>query len=209
MATALLLVDIQNDFLPTGSLPVPGGDEIIPVVKDLMSHMEHIVAVQDWHPADHMSFASMHSGSVPGDLINLDGASQILWPDHCVQNTPGAQWAAGIDTSKFQKLLNKGTHQRVDSYSGFFDNLRKKSTGLANYLRDFDLMHLVICGLATDYCVKETVLDALELGFSVTVVTDGCRGVELHAGDIEKAFAEMQGLGAKFTTSSEIIEGVI
>src|ERR1035437_476822 len=160
---ALLLIDIQNDFLPTGALPVPEGDMIVPVANQLMRKFEHVIATQDWHPANHGSFATNHSGKKSGDMITLAGLPQILWPVHCVQDTPGAQFAAALDRARITHVTRKGTDSAIDSYSGFFDNGHKKSTGLHDYLRARNITDLTILGLATDYCVKFSALDARQL----------------------------------------------
>lgn len=202
---ALLLVDIQNDFLPGGSLAVPRGNEIIPVANALMSRFKFVVATQDWHPADHVSFASMHPGKQPGDVIDLAGVPQILWPDHCVQGSHGAEFAPELNASRIDHVVRKGTDRRVDSYSGFFDNDHQTATGLENDLRTRGITHLYVVGLATDYCVKFTVLDARRLGFATTIVRDGVRGVELHAGDVEKARSEMESAGADIINAADFV----
>jgi nicotinamidase/pyrazinamidase len=194
---ALLLIDLQNDFLPGGALAIPGGNEVVPVANRLMHEYELVVATQDWHPADHLSFASQHPGRQVGDVIQPDGLAQILWPDHCVQNTPGADFAANLDRARIQHVVQKGTDRRIDSYSGFFDNARRQATGLEEYLRSrqVDAVHLV--GLATDYCVKATALDALDLGFCVVLITAGVRGVDVHPGDCQRALNEMRQAGVE------------
>jgi len=193
---ALLLIDIQNDFLPGGALAVPSGGDVIAVANDLMPKYEAVIATQDWHPADHLSFASQHAGKQVGDVVQLAGLAQILWPDHCVQNTAGAEFAADLNKSRIQHVVQKGTDRNIDSYSGFFDNARRKATGLEGYLRAHGIDTLHIVGLATDYCVKATALDAIDLGFRTTLLTAGIRGVELHAGDCQRAITEMQTAGA-------------
>lgn len=192
---ALLLIDIQNDFMPGGALAVPGGDEVIPIVNGLMPQFELVVATQDWHPADHGSFAASHPGAVY-EQIDLDGLPQTLWPVHCVQNTGGALYAPGLDTRQIERVFTKGMHPRIDSYSGLFDNGRRASTGLGEWLRERGVTHLTVAGVATDYCVKFTVLDALREGFAVQVATAACRGVNLSPGDAEKAIEEMRAAGA-------------
>jgi nicotinamidase/pyrazinamidase len=194
---ALLLIDIQTDFLPGGALAVPQGDEVVPVANRLMADFPLVVATQDWHPADHASFASQHQGKQIGDLVQLEGRDQILWPDHCVQGTHGAEFAPGLDLSRVNHVVQKGTDPRIDSYSGFFDNARLKATGLEVYLRGqgVDEVHLV--GLATDYCVKFTALDAIDLGFRTVVHREGARGVELRPGDCDRALDEMRAAGVE------------
>ena len=193
---ALLLIDIQNDFLPGGALAVPGGDEIIPVVNAMLGDFEIIVATQDWHPADHGSFAANHPGKQPFETIDLNGLPQTLWPIHCVQQTGGALFATGLDTRRITRVFPKGTAREVDSYSGFFDNGRRGDTGLTAWLRAMHVTELTVCGLATDYCVKFSVLDALDQGFRVNLALAACRGVELRSGDCSQAVAEMRVKGA-------------
>lgn len=204
---ALIVVDIQNDFLPGGALAVPRGDEVIPVINRLMPHADLVVATQDWHPPDHLSFASQHPGRQVGDVIELDGIEQVLWPDHCVQGTPGAELAESLDTARISKIIRKGTDRRVDSYSGFYDNGRRHATGLADYLRQHGVERVWVCGLATDYCVRYTVLDALREGFSTRVVEDACRGVGVHTGDIAAAWDEMRRAGALVVGSGDVRKG--
>lgn len=189
---ALLLIDIQNDFLPGGALAVPAGDEVVPVANRLMHEYELVVATQDWHPADHQSFASQHAGGNMGDIIQLDGLDQILWPDHCIQNTIGADFAANLDRARIQHVIRKGTDRHIDSYSGFFDNARRHATGLENYLRSKGVDTIHVMGLATDYCVKATALDAIDLGFHTVLLTAGVRGVDVHPGDCHRAIEQMR-----------------
>jgi nicotinamidase/pyrazinamidase len=193
---ALLLIDIQNDFLPGGALAVGGGDEIIPVVNALMPDFETIVATQDWHPPDHGSFAVSHVNRNLYDTVDLYGLPQTLWPTHCVNYSGGALFAPGLDTRRISRVFPKGMDARVDSYSGFFDNGKRGDTGLAGWLRERGITELTLCGLATDYCVKFTALDALECGFKVNLVLAACRGVDLQPGDCDKALAEMRKKGA-------------
>ncbi len=209
---ALLLVDLQNDFLPGGALPVPQGDEVIPVANRLMEKFELVIATKDWHPANHQSFAAMHAMRKPGDVIQLHGLSQVLWPIHCVQGSHGAAFACPegrqaerLNTNKIQQITYKGTHPEVDSYSGFFDNGQRTNTGLDDYLRVKKVEELYIMGLATDYCVKYTTLDALKLSYRCFLITDGCRGVNLQADDSEKAIREMQQKGATLITSDQVV----
>jgi nicotinamidase/pyrazinamidase len=195
---ALILVDIQNDFMPWGALPVRDGDRVIQVANRLMESGKYdfVVATQDFHPAGHGSFASQYPGKNPGDCVELGGVPQVLWPDHCVQWTGGSLFAPGLNTRLIQGVVAKGTDGRIDSYSGFFDNARKKETGLRRVLEALGVDEVTIVGLATDYCVKFTALDARELGLKVTVCLEGCRGVELRAGDVERAVAQMRAKGA-------------
>ena len=177
---ALIIVDVQNDFCPGGALPVPEGDRVVEVINRIQPGFDLVVATQDWHPADHGSFAANHPGRRPGEQIELAGLPQILWPVHCVQGTPGAELHAGLDRSRIARVFHKGTDPNVDSYSGFFDNGRRTSTGLGEYLKGQGVTEVYVCGLATDYCVKFTALDAVGLGFKTYLIEDACRGVELR-----------------------------
>jgi nicotinamidase/pyrazinamidase len=202
---ALILVDIQNDFLPGGALAVPKGDEVIPVANKVSPRFELVVATQDWHPRDHGSFAANHPGKKPGDFIDLHGLRQILWPVHCVQNTRGAEFGPALDVSRVRKVIRKGTDPAIDSYSGFFDNDHRKSTGLADYLREQKVTEVFVMGLATDYCVKFTALDAVQrAGLKTTVIEDGSRGINVRPGDVEAAVKEMRGVGVNVVRSDAI-----
>lgn len=192
---ALILVDIQNDFLPGGALAVPHGDEVVTVANEQQSHFDLIVATQDWHPADHQSFAANHPGKRIGDLVRVNGVPQILWPVHCVQETSGADFAATLKREQWARVFQKGVDREIDSYSGFFDNGRVKDTGLASYLRQQEVDSVFVMGLATDYCVKFTVLDAVSLGFRTHLILDGCRGVNLEPKDAHRAVEEMKAAG--------------
>ena len=198
---ALLVVDVQNDFLPGGALAVPDGDAVVPVINRLMPAYDLVVATQDWHPAEHRSFASRHVGQSPGDVIDLAGVQQILWPDHCIQHSGGASFAAGLDVAEFDHVIRKGEDEFIDSYSGFYDNDHRGATGLEDYLRERDVDEVVVCGLAADYCVKFTALDALRLGFRTTVLSDATRAVNLKDGDFEAALDEIRAAGGTVTTS--------
>lgn len=194
---ALLVVDIQNDFLPGGALPVPEGDQVIPVINSLMEKdWDLIIATKDWHPANHGSFADVQ-GKKPGEIIQLGGVPQILWPRHCVQNTLGAELAKAFHNNKIDHIILKGVDPEIDSYSAFFDNGHRRDTGLHKILKKSNIEDLFIAGLATDYCVFWSVLDALHLGYKVTLILDGCRGIDLHWGDIAKALEEMKKKGVK------------
>lgn len=201
---ALIVVDVQNDFLPGGALAVPDGDAVIPVINRIMPRFDYVVASQDWHPADHSSFASQHIGQQPGNVIDIEGVSQILWPDHCIQHCAGASFAAGLEVQHFDWVVQKGDDRSIDSYSAFFDNDHRKATGLETWLREHNIEHIAVCGLATDYCVKFTVLDALKLGFGTTLIQDATRGVNLADGDTDKAVAEMVAAGAVVTESGSL-----
>ncbi len=169
---ALIIVDIQNDFLPRGALPVQNGEVVIPVINKLQNDFELVVATQDWHPADHKSFASMHVGKKIFDEILLDGRSQVLWPEHCIQETYGAEFSSQLNTKKIEAIFRKGMDKNIDSYSGFFDNGKKKATGLGDYLKGRGVTAIYVAGLAGDYCVNFTALDGLELGFDPTIIID-------------------------------------
>lgn len=209
---ALVLVDLQNDFLPGGALAVPHGDEVLPVAARLLESnaFSLIVATQDWHPANHGSFASNNPGAKIGTLGKLDGLDQVMWPDHCVQGTRGADFVAGVikdavRSGKVHKVFQKGTDVKVDSYSGFFDNGRRKSTGLSEYLKSKGISELVVLGLATDYCVKFTALDAVSEGFKTTFVKDGSRAVNLSPEDETRAIEEMQSRGIRIAFSTDLL----
>lgn len=201
---ALILVDIQNDFMPFGALPVARGDEVVAAANELARRYPLVVATQDWHPSDHGSFASNNPGTRPGDVTELGELQQVLWPDHCVQNTPGASFHSGLDVARIDQVCRKGTDPTIDSYSGFFDNGHLKETGLDAFLRGNGVESLVIVGLATDYCVKYTALDARELGYEVVVITDGVRAVDLTEGDGERALEQMRSAGCKTVSMSAI-----
>ncbi len=203
---ALILVDLQNDFCPGGALAVKEGDQIVQIANELQKHFDLVVATQDWHPANHGSFAANHEGKSVGDIINLDGIDQILWPVHCVQDSPGAEFVAYLDSSKVDRIFQKGTDPMIDSYSAFFDNHHRKSTGLADYLKEKGVYELYIAGLATDYCVKFTALDAQKSGFKTTVIEDGCRGVDLEPGDVNRALEEMKKAGVNVVQSDSILK---
>lgn len=203
----LILVDIQNDFLPGGALEVKHGDQILQVVNRLVKQFDRVLATKDWHPADHKSFASNHQGKNPGDIIRLRSLSQILWPDHCVQQTEGAEFSSRLDLSRVEKIFLKGTDREIDSYSGFYDNGHLKSTGLSEYLKDNRIDKVFIVGLATDYCVKFTALDSVQEGFKTFVIEDAVRAVNLKPGDSEKAFQVMVDSGVRIISSDEILKG--
>ena len=202
---ALILVDIQNDFLPGGSLAVPRGDQVVPVANRLQESFDLVVATKDWHPSDHGSFAANHPGRRAGEVVELDGLDQILWPVHCVQETKGAEFAPGLSTERISTIIYKGIDPLVDSYSTFFDNAARRSTGLTDYLVEAGVDEVVLVGLATDYCVKFSALDAAKLGFRTTVVEDGCRGVDLEPGDSARALDEMRRAGVAVVHSDEIL----
>jgi len=174
----LILIDIQNDFCPGGSLAVPRGDEIIPIVNDLQVWFDLVIATQDWHPSDHVSFASNHQGKEPFDTMDIAGMEQALWPDHCVQGSDGAVFHPSLDTLRVEAIFRKGTDRQIDSYSGFFDNGGRKRTGLTGYLRDKGVTRLYFCGLAADVCVYYSIRDAMKEGFSAVLIEDATRALK-------------------------------
>ena len=201
---ALILVDIQNDFVPGGALAVPEGDAVVDVCNRISPRFDLVVATQDWHPADHGSFAASHPGRKVGEVIDLNGLRQILWPVHCVQNTYGAQFVAGLDVSRVERVFQKGTDPEIDSYSGFFDNGHRKSTGLGDYLKARGVDAVYVAGLATDYCVKFTALDAKQFGFDTYLIEDATRGVNLKPDDVKNAIDQMKKAGVHVMQSQSI-----
>lgn len=201
---ALLLIDLQNDFCTGGALEVKDGDQVIPVANALMEKFDLVIATQDWHPATHGSFAANHPWRHPGQVIDLNGLDQILWPIHCVQNSFGAEFVKDLKTDHITKVFTKGTDPGIDSYSGFFDNGKLKSTGLDDYLKEKGVDSIYVAGLAQDYCVKFTVLDGLELGYNVYVIKDGTRAVNLNPEDGQQAFDEMEAKGAVLVNAEEV-----
>ncbi len=195
-AELLLVIDVQNDFCPGGALAVPEGDEVVGVINRLSARFAHRVLTQDWHPAGHRSFASSHPGRAPMETITLPYGEQVLWPDHCVQGTPGAEFHSGLDVNGSELILRKGFRRDIDSYSAFFENDHTTPTGLGAYLRERGFEHLHLCGLATDFCVGYSALDARRAGFQVTVVEDACRGIDV-AGSLAAAWREMEAAGVE------------
>lgn len=192
--TLLLIVDVQNDFMPGGALAVPGGEEIVPVLNRVARLFAHVALTQDWHPADHASFASSHSGRSAFETVSLPYGPQTLWPDHCVQDTHGAAFHAGLDVPHAEFIARKGHHRGIDSYSAFFAADRTTPTGLNGYLRERGFSRLVIAGLATDFCVAWSALDARRLGFDVAVIEDACRAIDL-GGSLSAAWRDMNAAG--------------
>jgi nicotinamidase/pyrazinamidase len=201
--TVLVVVDVQNDFCPGGALAIGGGDEIVPRVNHLIARFDHVVVTQDWHPAGHSSFASSHPGKSPFATIEVSYGPQTLWPDHCVQGTKGAEFHRDLAWSKAELIIRKGFHRAIDSYSTFFENDRKTPTGLAGYLRERGFSHVVLAGLATDYCVAYSALDAVEHGFTVTVAMDACRAIDLN-GSLGEAEKQMKGVGVTLAASGDV-----
>jgi nicotinamidase/pyrazinamidase len=193
---ALLVVDVQNDFCPDGRLAVPRGDEVVPVINRLAARFKHVVLTQDWHPPGHLSFASTHPGRKPYDTIDVSYGPQILWPDHCVQATPGADLRKDLQIAHAQLVLRKGYHRDIDSYSAFYENDRKTQTGLAGYLRERGLTRVFLAGLAFDFCVRYSSEDAKREGFEVVVIEDACRGIDVE-GSMAATRAALAALGIK------------
>ncbi len=200
---ALLIVDVQVDFLPGGALPVPHGDVIVPVINRIQRLYPLVAATQDWHPPGHLSFASSHPGRKPFDVIMLNGAEQVLWPDHCVWDTPGANFAPGLETGHIAAIFRKGMDPNVDSYSGFFDNGRRRKTGLAEWLRGMGVSEVHVAGLAADYCVAYTARDAAMLGFKVTILLDATRPISKPG--FERVATELAGIGVRIVPSNEVL----
>jgi nicotinamidase/pyrazinamidase len=201
---ALILVDLQNDFLPGGALAVPDGDTVLPLASQLQSLFPIVVATQDWHPVNHCSFAVNHPGKQVFDKISLNGLSQTLWPVHCVQGTPGAELAATLDRDRIHRVFSKGTDPNIDSYSGFFDDGHRKSTGLRHWLKQHGVSAVFVCGLATDYCVKFTALDAVAAGFRTAFIEDASRGVNLSPDDVSNAIATLRQEGVRVVSSQAL-----
>jgi nicotinamidase/pyrazinamidase len=197
----LLIIDVQNDFCPGGNLAVEAGDEVVPVINRMMPSFSRVIATQDWHPPGHVSFASSHPGRKPLDVVDAGGIAQVLWPGHCVQGTRGAELHPRLEIGRIGLILRKGMRPGLDSYSAFFENDRRTDTGLRYYLKGMKLREVFICGLATDYCVLASALDARRLGLRVTVIPDACRGVDLPEGSVERAIAAMQKAGVRMTES--------
>lgn len=203
MVKTLLIIDVQNDFCPGGSLEVPEGDKVVPVINQLTEKFGHIIQTQDWHPEGHNSFASSHRGKEPFEAIEVDYGEQVLWPDHCVQGSTGAEFHPDLNTKKTEAVIRKGFRTKVDSYSTFYENDQKTRTGLTGYLKNREISELYVCGLATDFCVKWSVLDGLKEGFSIHVISDAVRGIDMN-GSIDKAWSEMKDAGASVVHSSDI-----
>lgn len=202
---ALLVIDIQNDFLPGGALEVKDGDQIISVINKIIKKFDWVIATKDWHPSNHKSFASQHRGKGPGEMIKLKDLDQVLWPDHCIQGTTGAEFSKELDLSKIKEVFVKGTDREIDSYSGFFDNGHLKSTGLADFLRDSLIDEVFIVGLTTDYCVKFTALDSISEGFKTYVIADATKAVNLKLDDFEASLDEMKQSGVVIMNSRDLL----
>lgn len=200
---ALLIIDIQNDFCPGGALAVPGGNEVIPVINSLSEQFDVVIQTQDWHPRGHYSFASSRKGKTPFETVEMPYGEQVLWPDHCVQGTAGADFHPDLITIHSQLIIRKGFRREIDSYSAFFENDNKTTTGLSGYLRERGVTKLYMTGLATDFCVKWSALDGISEGFEVFVIEDAVRGIDLE-GSVEQAWREMENAGAKIIASSDV-----
>jgi nicotinamidase/pyrazinamidase len=199
----LVVVDLQNDFCPGGSLPVPRGDEVVPTTNALAQRFRHVVLTQDWHPPGHRSFASAHPGRQPFQSIELAYGPQVLWPDHCVQGTPGAQFHAELRLPHAELILRKGYRREIDSYSAFYENDHTTPTGLAGYLRERGLTRVFLAGLAFDFCVRYSAEDARHCGFEVVVIEDACRGIDM-GGSVAATRAAFSGLGVPCITEEAI-----
>lgn len=202
--SALILVDLQNDFFPGGSLGVPFADKIFPLANDIQDYFSLIVATKDWHPENHGSFVSNHPDHQLHDIVELNGVLQILWPPHCIQGSKGAEFHPTLRQDKIHKVIHKGTDPKIDSYSTFFDNAHLKHTGLDAFLKEHHIKNVFIMGLATDYCVLYSVLDAIKLGFNTYVIVDGSFGINAKEGDVERSLKKMQEMNAILLTSEEI-----
>lgn len=187
-------------------MAVPDGDAVIPIANKLQPYFDVVIATKDWHPSDHMSFAANQAGHKVGDIITVNNLEQILWPIHCVQNTKGAELHPGLDVSHIQDYFLKGVDKTIDSYSAFFDNAHLRTTGLADYLLQHDIRDIYFLGLATDYCVKFSCLDAVHVGFDVHVIEDACRGIDLNPGDVNRALQEMRDEGVEVLKSVDVIQ---
>lgn len=201
---ALMIIDVQNDFCKGGALEVPGANAVVPVINSLIPKFNTIIQTQDWHPAGHHSFASSHEGKDPYDTVKMDYGTQVLWPDHCVQGTEGAEFHPDLVTTKSQVIVRKGFRKTIDSYSAFYENDQKTKTGLTGYLKDRGITQLYAVGLATDFCVKWSVLDGLKEGFKVTVIEDAVKGIDIE-GSVNKAWNEMKKAGAETVYSGNMI----
>jgi len=202
---ALIVIDVQNDFLAGGPLAVPRGDEVIEPINRLLKRFSICAATMDWHPRDHVSFAATHPGKKPFDRVLVDGREQVLWPTHCVQGTPGAAPPRSLNTDRILHVTRKGTDPGIDSYSGFFDNGHRRSTDLNAYLASRKVQRLFLCGLALDYCVKFTALDAVRLKFDVVVIEDACRAIAIEPVDYERTLGELRSAGVSISSERSVV----
>ncbi len=201
--SALLVIDVQHDFCPGGALAVPDGNSVLPVVNRLVGNFENVILTQDWHPPGHQSFASSHPGKAPFDMITVGYGEQVLWPDHCVQGTRGAELHDGLEIDAAQLAIRKGFRREIDSYSAFFENDRTTPTGLSGYLRERGIKRLTVAGLALDFCVRYSAEDARKLGFDVVVVEDGCRAIDME-GSLAATRESFAGLGVEMLSSADL-----
>ncbi len=202
----LLIVDLQNDFCPGGALEVPDGDAIVPLVNRLARRFDHVVLTQDWHPADHFSFASRHDGREPFETIEAPYGEQTLWPDHCVQGSEGAAFHPDLETGRAETIVRKGYRSDIDSYSAFFENDKRTPTGLTGYLRERGFERVFCCGLATDFCVGYSALDARRQGFDCVLIEDACRAIDLE-GSLDAIRGKMREAGVVFASSDGLLSG--
>lgn len=201
---ALLIVDLQNDFCPGGALEVPEGDEIVPTANKLINTFDTVIQTQDWHPAGHSSFASSHEGKEPYDTIEVDYGEQVLWPDHCVQGSMGAEFHPELNTMKTQVIIRKGFRKTIDSYSTFYENDQETTTGLTGYLKERGITDLYTVGLSTDFCVKWSIIDGIDEGFNMHIVKDAVKGIDLD-GSLDAAWEEMKEKGVNIVTSDKLL----
>ncbi len=191
---ALIVIDVQNDFCPGGALAVEGGDEVVPVINKMMDDFDHVILTQDWHPADHSSFASQHEGKTPFAHIDMEYGPQVLWPDHCVQGSDGSAFHPELVVTRAELIIRKGFRRGIDSYSAFFENDHQTPTGLSGYLRERGIDDLTLVGLATDFCVAYSALDAVGQGFAATVALEACRGIDMD-GSVDAMIGKMKDAG--------------
>ncbi len=201
---ALLIIDIQNDFCPGGQLPVPEGDQIIPVVNQVSEHFEHVLLTQDWHPPGHLSFASAHHGKEVYEVTPFPYGDQVLWPDHCIQSSEGAAFHPDVDTTRGELIIRKGFRKEIDSYSAFFENDQKTTTGLSGYLKDRGIRSIYMVGLALDFCVGWSALDGRRMGFDVTVIEDATRAIDTN-GSLASAIQQMNQAGVRRIVSNDVL----
>jgi nicotinamidase/pyrazinamidase len=202
---AIVMVDLQNDFCKGGNLEVRDGDAVVPIANQLQNYFDLVIVTKDWHPKNHMSFASNHPGHQVGDVIPVHGINQVLWPDHCVQHTHGSELHPELKLQRIDHIIHKGIQSTIDSYSAFFDNEHLRSTELSDYLIKHNVKDVYIMGLATDYCVKYSCLDAVHLGFNTYMIEDACRGVELQPGNIARAIEELRSAGVKIVQVNNVM----
>ncbi|MEX1062333.1 MAG: bifunctional nicotinamidase/pyrazinamidase [Balneolaceae bacterium] len=200
----LLIVDLQNDFCPGGALQVPDGDKVVPVINRLIPHVDHVIQSQDWHPPDHLSFASSHPDKEPFQTVFMDYGEQVLWPDHCVQDSRGAEFHPDLNTTKTEVIIRKGFRKEIDSYSAFYENDQQTSTGLGGYLADRGLTDLYVCGLATDFCVKWSVLDGIKGKLNVRIIKDAVKGLDIES-SVDKAWTQMREAGVRTLSSADLM----